>query len=172
MSAGPSANTNWRRASAPRNPGKVPSPRSSPPAVVGTLYLQRFIPSVPLWHAIALTVAANIAGQLGDLAESAMKRGAERQRQRRHPARPRRLPRPRGQHPLRSPRSLRIPQARITREPLLPHPSHKPQSVHQSQSHPPTRKPQSEPRASGSVVRSYAKRRPTPNHSANLCLHL
>jgi phosphatidate cytidylyltransferase len=38
--------------------------------------LQLFIPSVPLWQAIALTVAANIAGQVGDLAESAMKRGA------------------------------------------------------------------------------------------------
>ena len=35
-----------------------------------------FLPRVPLWHAIALTVAANIAGQFGDLAESAMKRGA------------------------------------------------------------------------------------------------
>jgi phosphatidate cytidylyltransferase len=44
--------------------------------LVGTLYLQRFLPSVPLWQAAALTVAANIAGQLGDLAESAMKRGA------------------------------------------------------------------------------------------------
>jgi phosphatidate cytidylyltransferase len=44
--------------------------------VLGTLYLQRFIPEVPLLQAIALTVAANIAGQLGDLAESAMKRGA------------------------------------------------------------------------------------------------
>ncbi len=44
--------------------------------IVGTLYLQRFIPTVPLWQAAALTVAANIAGQLGDLAESAVKRGA------------------------------------------------------------------------------------------------
>ncbi len=44
--------------------------------VLGTLYLQRFLPSVPLWQAAALTVAANIAGQFGDLAESAMKRGA------------------------------------------------------------------------------------------------
>lgn len=44
--------------------------------LVGTLYLQRFLPSVPLWQAAALTVAANIAGQFGDLAESAMKRGA------------------------------------------------------------------------------------------------
>ena len=48
----------------------------NPSGLVGTLYLQRFIPSVPLWQAIALTVAANIAGQVGDLAESAMKRGA------------------------------------------------------------------------------------------------
>ncbi len=45
--------------------------------VLGTWYLQRFIPSVPLAQAIGLTVAANIAGQLGDLAESAMKRGAD-----------------------------------------------------------------------------------------------
>ena len=45
--------------------------------LVGTLYLQRFVPGVPLRHAIALTVAANIAGQFGDLAESAMKRGAD-----------------------------------------------------------------------------------------------
>jgi phosphatidate cytidylyltransferase len=45
-------------------------------AVVGTFYLQRFLPIVPLWQAAALSVAANIAGQLGDLAESAMKRGA------------------------------------------------------------------------------------------------
>jgi phosphatidate cytidylyltransferase len=44
--------------------------------VVGTLYLQFFLPSVPLAQAIALTIAANIAGQIGDLAESAMKRGA------------------------------------------------------------------------------------------------
>jgi phosphatidate cytidylyltransferase len=44
--------------------------------VVGTLYLQRFLPGVPLWQAITLTAAANVAGQFGDLAESAMKRGA------------------------------------------------------------------------------------------------
>jgi phosphatidate cytidylyltransferase len=44
--------------------------------VVGTLYLQRFLPAVPWWQAATLSVAANIAGQLGDLAESAMKRGA------------------------------------------------------------------------------------------------
>ena len=33
-------------------------------------------PAFRSWQAIALTVAANAAGQLGDLAESAMKRGA------------------------------------------------------------------------------------------------
>jgi phosphatidate cytidylyltransferase len=44
--------------------------------LVGTFYLQRFLPGVPLGQAVALTVAANIAGQLGDLAESAIKRGA------------------------------------------------------------------------------------------------
>jgi phosphatidate cytidylyltransferase len=40
-------------------------------------YLARFIPSVPLLHVLALTAVANVAGQLGDLAESAMKRGAD-----------------------------------------------------------------------------------------------
>ncbi len=44
--------------------------------ILGTLYLQRFLPAVPLGEAIGLTVAANVAGQFGDLAESAMKRGA------------------------------------------------------------------------------------------------
>ncbi len=44
--------------------------------ILGTLYLQRFLPGVPLAEAIGLTVAANVAGQFGDLAESAMKRGA------------------------------------------------------------------------------------------------
>jgi phosphatidate cytidylyltransferase len=39
-------------------------------------YLLYFIPSVPPVQAIALTIAANIAGQIGDLAESALKRGA------------------------------------------------------------------------------------------------
>jgi len=42
----------------------------------GVLYLWRFIPTVPLEAAIPLTAAVNIAGQFGDLAESAMKRGA------------------------------------------------------------------------------------------------
>lgn len=42
----------------------------------GALFLPRFIPAVPLWEAIVASIAANIAGQFGDLAESAMKRGA------------------------------------------------------------------------------------------------
>ena len=45
--------------------------------LVGGLYVMRFIPTVPLPHVIVLTVIANIAGQFGDLAESAMKRGAQ-----------------------------------------------------------------------------------------------
>ena len=44
--------------------------------LLGSLYLNQFLPSVPSWHAVALTAAANIAGQFGALAESAMKRGA------------------------------------------------------------------------------------------------
>ena len=39
-------------------------------------YLLWAVPGVPAWHVLLLTVAANAAGQLGDLAESAMKRGA------------------------------------------------------------------------------------------------
>jgi phosphatidate cytidylyltransferase len=38
-------------------------------------YLVYFV-GIPIWAAAALTAAANVAGQLGDLAESAMKRGA------------------------------------------------------------------------------------------------
>src|SRR5260370_36796192 len=44
-------------------------------ALVGTIYLQLFLPSVPLWQAISLTGPAHIAGQLGDLREYALKRG-------------------------------------------------------------------------------------------------
>ena len=39
-------------------------------------YLTHFLPQVSWFAAIALTAAANAAGQVGDLAESAMKRGA------------------------------------------------------------------------------------------------
>ena len=42
----------------------------------GGAYLWQFIPSVPIPQIVCLTAVANIAGQLGDLAESAMKRGA------------------------------------------------------------------------------------------------
>ena len=44
--------------------------------VVGGAYLLRFIPGITVTGAICLTVAANAAGQLGDLAESVIKRGA------------------------------------------------------------------------------------------------
>jgi phosphatidate cytidylyltransferase len=44
--------------------------------LVGGLYLLTFLPAVPLPHVLGLTAVANIAGQMGDLAESAMKRGA------------------------------------------------------------------------------------------------
>ncbi len=42
----------------------------------GLLYLGRFAPEVPLWEVAVVSVVANVAGQMGDLAESAMKRGA------------------------------------------------------------------------------------------------
>lgn len=43
---------------------------------LGAPYLLRFVEGITISHAIAVTVAANVAGQVGDLAESAMKRGA------------------------------------------------------------------------------------------------
>ena len=46
-------------------------------AVVGTGYLYSFNPSdVPLWVAVPLSIWVNVAAQCGDLAESALKRGA------------------------------------------------------------------------------------------------
>ena len=45
-------------------------------AIFGVIYLNRLIPEVPPVEALALTVIATIAGQFGDLAESALKRGA------------------------------------------------------------------------------------------------
>jgi phosphatidate cytidylyltransferase len=42
----------------------------------GLLYLGHFMPHVPLWEIAVLAIVGNVAGQLGDLAESAMKRGA------------------------------------------------------------------------------------------------
>jgi phosphatidate cytidylyltransferase len=44
--------------------------------LIAGAYLLRFVPGVAVAQAVALTVAANAAGQLGDLTESAMKRGA------------------------------------------------------------------------------------------------
>ncbi len=44
--------------------------------IYGALYFPRLLPSAPLAEALGLTVIANIAGQLGDLCESAIKRGA------------------------------------------------------------------------------------------------
>jgi len=42
----------------------------------GVLFLGRAQPQFPMWEAAALAAAASVAGQLGDLAESAVKRGA------------------------------------------------------------------------------------------------
>jgi phosphatidate cytidylyltransferase len=44
--------------------------------VYGALYIPRLLPAVPLAEALGLAAVANIAGQFGDLCESAMKRGA------------------------------------------------------------------------------------------------
>ena len=42
----------------------------------GFLYLKYLLPSVAPWQSFLLAAAGNIAGQIGDLAESALKRGA------------------------------------------------------------------------------------------------
>jgi len=44
--------------------------------IYGAIYFPRLLPAAPLAAALGLTVIANIAGQLGDLCESAIKRGA------------------------------------------------------------------------------------------------
>ncbi len=42
----------------------------------GLIYLGYFLPAFPKWEIALMAVTGNIAGQLGDLAESAIKRGA------------------------------------------------------------------------------------------------
>jgi phosphatidate cytidylyltransferase len=44
--------------------------------IYGAIYLPRLLPAVPLLEGLGLTAVANIAGQFGDLCESALKRGA------------------------------------------------------------------------------------------------
>lgn len=44
--------------------------------VLGTIYIHYVLPDVPMIHALLLCLVANVSGQIGDLAESAMKRGA------------------------------------------------------------------------------------------------
>jgi phosphatidate cytidylyltransferase len=44
--------------------------------VFGCLYVPYFLPQVPVWEAAVLSLAGNLAGQAGDLAESALKRAA------------------------------------------------------------------------------------------------
>jgi phosphatidate cytidylyltransferase len=46
-------------------------------ALLGALFLRQFVPTGPVWwFALALALATNVVGQIGDLAESALKRGA------------------------------------------------------------------------------------------------
>jgi phosphatidate cytidylyltransferase len=44
--------------------------------IFGVIYLGHFVPQLSWWEVAIIATAANIAGQFGDLAESAMKRGA------------------------------------------------------------------------------------------------
>ena len=44
--------------------------------VFGVLYLGKFRPELPWWEVTSMAIMGNIAGQFGDLAESAIKRGA------------------------------------------------------------------------------------------------
>ncbi len=43
---------------------------------LGLIYLHFVLPAIPIWHVAAMAVLGNIAGQFGDLTESAFKRGA------------------------------------------------------------------------------------------------
>jgi phosphatidate cytidylyltransferase len=43
----------------------------------GLIYLGHFMPQIAWWNVVLIALIANIAGQFGDLAESAMKRGAD-----------------------------------------------------------------------------------------------
>ncbi len=45
-------------------------------AIVGGLFLWHYFPAVPWWLNLLTAVTVNAAGQVGDLAESALKRGA------------------------------------------------------------------------------------------------
>jgi len=45
-------------------------------AIFGVLYLGYFLPALRSWEVIAMALMGNVAGQLGDLAESSLKRGA------------------------------------------------------------------------------------------------
>jgi phosphatidate cytidylyltransferase len=45
-------------------------------AIFGLLYLGHFVPQIPWWQVTLIAAIANAAGQLGDLSESALKRGA------------------------------------------------------------------------------------------------
>lgn len=45
-------------------------------SALAAAYIGWFSPETPLWLAILIAAAANVAGQVGDLAESALKRGA------------------------------------------------------------------------------------------------
>jgi len=44
--------------------------------IYGALYMPRLLPSVPFAEGLGLATVANVAGQFGDLCESALKRGA------------------------------------------------------------------------------------------------
>ncbi|HZS53642.1 MAG TPA: phosphatidate cytidylyltransferase [Bryobacteraceae bacterium] len=44
--------------------------------ILGVLYLGHFMPRLPYWEIVLIAVPGNVAGQFGDLVESAIKRGA------------------------------------------------------------------------------------------------
>lgn len=45
-------------------------------SLFGLAFLRHFAPELPVWEVLMLAISANIAGQLGDLCESALKRGS------------------------------------------------------------------------------------------------
>jgi phosphatidate cytidylyltransferase len=44
--------------------------------IFGLLYVGHFVPQIALWQVAIIAAVANVAGQFGDLAESALKRGS------------------------------------------------------------------------------------------------
>ena len=86
--------------------GSVASVVSS--VIFGVAYIPQVIGAVALWEVAGIAAVANVAGQIGDLSESALKRGAGMKDSGTLLPGPRRLAGPRRFQPVRRPRHLRV----------------------------------------------------------------